>query len=170
MIRAARTSLTLIFLCALVLGATLWGWSALTAPLPKAEEAPLCEDTHVPAGTKVYPDQVVVSVFNASTRSGLASRSRALFAEQGFVAGGDGNGPRGTKVGYAQIWSAEPDNPAVKLVKSFLGPKTPVLKGERLGEGIVVVVGPRFNKLVQGEKSAESERDAMICAPPGTMD
>jgi hypothetical protein len=169
-IRAARTTLTLVFLAAMLLGATIWGWAAVTRPFPSQEDLPVCEDRTVSAGTKVYPDQVAVSVFNASTRSGLAGRTLDLFGDAGFAKADDGNAPRGTKVATAQIWSATPKNPAVKLVRSYLGKGTPVVAGDRLGAGVVVVVGGEFTKLKRGAKAASSRQDSIVCSPPGSTD
>lgn len=170
MTRALRSTLTLVFLVAVLLGAAFWGWGALTAPLPTSEDQPPCEETLVPAGTRVYPDQVTVSVFNASTRSGLAGRTMGLFTEAGFAEGSQGNAPRGTTVTRAQIWADDAKNPAVRLVRSHLGQGTPVVAGEDLGPGVVVVVGQDFEELVKGKKSAKSPSDKMVCIPPEAND
>ena len=64
-----------------------WGWSAVTAPLPKYEDPPICEDTTLAAGDKVYPDQVTVSVINAGNREGLASQTHGAAGGQGLLPG-----------------------------------------------------------------------------------
>lgn len=170
MIRAARTTLTLIFLMAVLVGGGLYGWTRLTAPLPKSEEPPVCEATSIDAGAKVYPDQVTVSVFNASSRNGLAGRTIDLLKDAGFAAASEGNAPKGTNVAHAQIWTDTPDSPDVQLVQSYLGKKTVVTPGERLGLGVVVVVGESFEKLAKGAPSATAAQAASICSPPGSTD
>jgi hypothetical protein len=170
MLRGIRSTITLIFLCALLAGAAFWGWDAAMKPLPQAEDLPLCEDEPVEVGQKVYPDQVTVSVFNASSRTGLAGRTAQLFLDEGFAEGQDGNAPRGTTVTYAQIWTSDPSSPAVRLVKSFLGPRATVVEGEQLGLGVVVVVGEGFEKLVRGKKSATTKQAGFICSPAGSAD
>ena len=170
MTRALRSTLTLVFLVAVLLGAGLWGWGALTAPLPRADDLPPCEDTLVPAGTRVYPDQVSVSVFNASSRTGLAARTMGLFTDAGFAEGDRGDAPRGTTVARAQIWASDPANPAVRLVRSHLGEDTPVVAGEELGVGVVVIVGEDFEALVKGKRSARAGTDTMVCIPPEAND
>src|SRR5215218_9538943 len=158
MLRGIRSTITLIFLCALLAGAAFWGWDAATEPLPEADDLPLCEDEPVETGQKVYPDQVTVSVYNASSRTGLASRTAQLFLDEGFAAGQDGNAPRGTTVTYAQIWTSDPMSPAVRLVKSFLGPRATVVEGEG------------FEELVRGKKWASAKQAGFICSPPGSSD
>ena len=50
MLRGIRSTITLIFLCALLAGAAFWGWDAAMKPLPEAGELPLCEDEPVEIG------------------------------------------------------------------------------------------------------------------------
>jgi hypothetical protein len=170
MLRGVRSAVTLVFLAAVLVGAGLWGWGAAMKPLPEAEEEPLCEDVAVAAGQRVYPDQVAVSVFNASTRSGLASRTAEEFIGSGFGEGDSGNAPTGSEVAYAQIWTSDPESPAVRLVKSHLGPRATITEGEQLGVGVVVVVGEGFEALVKGKKSIKATTDGFVCSPPGTTE
>jgi hypothetical protein len=170
MLQGLRSTITLVFLVAVLIGAAIWGWGAAMKPLPEAEDPPACENTPVEAGQKVYPDQVTVSVFNASPRAGLAGRTLATFVDQGFGEGDSGNAPRGTTVTHAQIWTSDPQSPAVRLVKSHLGPQSTVVEGEALGAGVVVVVGEEFEKVVRGRKSAKARQAGFICSPPGSRE
>lgn len=165
MVRGVRTSLTLLFLVALLAAAAFWGWDAAMRPLPQAEDAPVCVDTAVAKGDKVYPDQVAVSVFNASARSGLATRTVETFGDEGFVEADSGNAPRGSNVKRTQIWTSDPKSPAVRLIKSRLPKKTTVVEGEALGVGVVVVVGDKFKDLRKGKKSVKALQDGFICSP-----
>ncbi|MGI8645043.1 MAG: LytR C-terminal domain-containing protein [Nocardioides sp.] len=168
MLRGVRSTLTLVTLVALLVGAAFWGWGAAMKPLPESQDLPLCEDTAVAAGQKVYPDQVTVSVFNASSRSGLAGRTSALLLDEGFPEGDSGNAPRGTTVAHSQIWTSDPQSPAVRLVESYLGEEATVVEGEQLGLGVVVVVGEEFGELTRGRKSAKARQAGFICSPPGS--
>lgn len=161
-----RSALTLGGLVVIVLVATLWGWAAFTEPFPKEEEIPICEETPVAAGTEVRRDQVVVSVFNGSGRSGLASATSAQLEERGFVPGGIGDAPQ--PAASTQIWSDAPDNPAVRLVQQqFKGAQ--VVPGDALGPGIVVVVGEKFQSLRQKQvESVVVEADATFCKATGS--
>ncbi len=169
MVRGVRTSLTLLFLVALLVAAAFWGWDAAMSPLPEAEDTPVCVDTAVAKGDKVYPDQVAVSVFNASARSGLATRTIESFTDAGFVEGDSGNAPRGTNVKQTQIWTSDRKSPAVRLVKSRLGKRTTVVEGEALGTGVVVLVGDEFKDLKKGQKSVKAVQDGFICSPPDSQ-
>jgi len=170
MMRSLRSTLTIIAMIALLAGAAFWGWGAATEPLPEVQDQPLCEDTPVEPGQKVYPDQVTVSVFNASSRSGLAGRTAGLLLDEGFPEGDSGNAPRGTTVIHSQIWTSDPESPAVRLVKSYLGAQATVVEGEPLGLGVVVVVGEEFGELAKGRKSAKAVQVGFICSPQGTAD
>ena len=162
---ALKSALTLAFLGLLLVVAAVWGWAALTEPLPENEPVAICEDTDVSAGTEVRRDQVVVSVFNGSGRSGLASATSAQLTERGFVAGDVGDSPQPTAT--TQIWADDPTNPAVALVrKQFKQAK--VVSGDTLGVGVVVVVGEKFKTLRPKQvESVLAQADATYCRATG---
>jgi hypothetical protein len=162
---ALRSALTLGVLCLLVLVAAVWGWAALTEPLPQDEPVAICEDTTTSAGEEVRRDQVVVSVFNGSKRSGLAGATSAQLEERGFVPGDVGDSP--LPAATTQIWSADPTNPAVVLVKRQFK-KAKVVQGDALGPGVVVVVGEKFQSLRKKQvESVVAEADATYCRATG---
>lgn len=162
-----KSALTLSVLALLVVVATLWGWSALTEPLPVEEEVPICRDTKVTAGTEVRREQVVVSVFNGSKRSGLAGATSGDLEERGFVPGKVGDAP--DMVGTSQIWTSEPDSPAVLLVRKQFK-KAKIVEGEALGPGVVVVVGGKFKALrTKQVESVVAESDSTFCEATGSQ-
>ncbi|GGO73002.1 LytR C-terminal domain-containing protein [Nocardioides deserti] len=161
-----RSLVTLGVLALLLLVGAAWGWSAATKPFPGAVETPVCVDTELGPGDRLFADRVVVSVLNASRREGLASRTMQLFVDAGFVAGETGNAPRGTEVAYAQVWSDTADDPAVRLVRTRLGPDAGFDRRESVGPGVTVVVGDDFEDLVDGKESVRVKRDSVVCAPP----
>jgi hypothetical protein len=165
-----RSALTLGVLALLLLLGVLWGWRAATEPFEEAEELPVCSPTAVTAGTKVYPDQVTVSVANAGTREGLAGRTMSLFLEGGFGRGGISNAPDGTRVSFAEIWTDDPTSPAVRLVKSHLGKRAKVVRQDSGLPGVNVIVGDDFVKLAAGREWARSPEDSEICSPPAEAD
>ena len=155
-----RTAITLGVLTLLVLVAAVWGWSALTEPFPEDEPVAICEDTTVSAGSEVRRDQVVVSVFNGSKRSGLAGATSAQLAERGFVTGDVGDSP--SPAATTQIWADDPTNPAVALVQQQFK-KAKVVPGEAIGVGVVVVVGEKFKNLKKKQvESVLAEADAVV--------
>lgn len=165
-----RTALTLGVLGVLLLIGVTWGWSAVTAPFPESTDTPICTDTTVPAGTKVYPDQVLVSVANAGNTEGLAGRVMLLLTDAGFGAGRTDNAPPTAEVEFAEIWTDDPRNPAVRLVASRLGERAKIVEAESDLPGVTVIVGDDFTKLVEGRKSTTSDEDSEICSPPAEAD
>jgi hypothetical protein len=161
-----KTLLTLAVLAVLVMAGVTWGWSALTSPFPHTAKESACLTTTLQPGDRVSAPKLIVSVFNASDRVGLAERTMSEFENQGFGPGNVGNAPKGTVVQYAQVWSMDPHDPAVRLVVSRLGRLAHVIKKNHSGPGIVVVVGTRFQKLVPGRSSVKVTRPTTICSPP----
>ncbi len=165
MTQGVRTALTLAALALLLCLAALWGWTAATKPLPAKVDSAVCVDTAVSKGDKVYPQQVTVSVLNGGQREGLAGRTMQLFKDRGFAEGTAGNAAS-AKVRVAEIWTEDPDSPAVRLVASVLGKGVEVKQQTSPGAGVTVVVGDEFRKLAKGRASVTSTEDTEICSPP----
>jgi hypothetical protein len=161
-----KTLLTLAVLAVLLLLGVTWGGASLTHPFPHSEATKTCYPTQLKVGDRVAPPDVTVSVFNASQRGGLAEATMSAFQDQGFGSGDVGNAPKKTVVHYAQIWTSDRTNPAVQLVKSRLGPGTAVVRRKHAGAGVVVMVGPLFQKLQSGKQSVKVTAPATICSPP----
>jgi hypothetical protein len=161
-----KTLLTMGVLAVMVLFGSTWGWSALTSPFPQKAPSKVCLQTAVQPGDRVSAPQVTVSVFNASTRVGLAERTMANFQDMGFGAGNVGNAPKGASVTFAQVWTSKRNNPAVQLVVSRLGPRARIVHQHHQGPGVIVVVGSSFDKLVAGRSSVKVTAPAHICSPP----
>jgi hypothetical protein len=160
--------LTLAVLVVLVfLGVTV-GWASLTKPFPHSTATKICYNTALKPGDRVSAPKVTISVFNASKRVGLAESTMSAFENQGFGPGQVGNAPQDTVVHYAQIWTNHPHDPAVRLVASRLGPNAAIVSRHHAGPGVVVVVGPLFDKLVQGKQSTKVTSPVTICSPPST--
>lgn len=164
MSQAVRTSLTMLVLGGLLLGAALWGWSAATEPLPAQVDPPICVDTPVSTGDEIDPEEVTVTVYNASDRAGLADRTMQALMAAGFAEGQMGNVK--ARVQTAVIWADSPTNPAVQLVADYLGPGVKIEQRDSPGVGVNVVVGEKFGRVVKGVPSVISEEDTEICSPP----
>ncbi|MBO0843206.1 MAG: LytR C-terminal domain-containing protein [Nocardioides sp.] len=160
-----RTFIIMAVLVVLVALAFTWGWKAMTAPFPQKVAAPPCVQTKVKQGDKVYPSQVVVSVLNASSRSGLAGRAMSTLTDKGFVKGSTNNAPSGTKVEGAEVWTSDPSSPAAQLVASWLG-NAKIVRGTASSPGITVVAGPKLGNLTTGKKYVVATKDGEICSPP----
>jgi hypothetical protein len=160
-----RSAATLAGLLVLLLAGVAWAWSAVSEPFPEREKAATCTSTVVSPGDKVYPDQVTVSVINGGTSDGLAGRTLTELAEAGLDRGELGNAPD-AQVNVAQIWAEDVDNPAVRLVLSFLGDGAKVVRRDAPLPGVNVVVGEEFRGVGEGRKFAPAREEATICSPP----
>ena len=164
MLTSLRTGLSLTVLALLVVVVGGWGWAMLTEPFPKKAEAPICSPIDVNAGDHVFPAQVTVSVLNASKREGLAGRTMASLIEDGFAKGTSGNASKRSGVSTVQIWTSDPQSPAVQLVAAWL-PGAKVVRHATTDPGVVVVVGDKFAGAGNGPKSYTAKADATICSP-----
>jgi hypothetical protein len=161
-----KTLLTLAVLAGLLLVGVAWGWSSLTQPFPHKASPKACYPTRLQPGDRVSAPKVTVSVFNASDHVGLAESTMAAFENQGFGPGDVGNAPKGTVVHYAQIWAKDRHDPAVRLVASRLGPHASIVARKHGGVGVIVMVGPLFQELVEGKQSTKVTKPTTICSPP----
>ena len=161
-----KTLLTLAVLAVLLFLGVTFGWSALTEPFPHKAATKVCYPTELQPGDRVSAPKVTVSVFNASTRVGLAESTMSAFENQGFGAGSVGNAPKNAVIHYAQIWTQNRNDPAVRLVASRLGQNAAIVVKKHAGPGVVVMVGPLFHKLVEGKQSTKVTSPTTICSPP----
>ena len=168
-----RSAITLGVLIIVLLLGMVWGWTKLVEPLPglsgDPDEPPeaACTVRIVAKGERVQPDEVTVSVFNAGTTDGLATKTMEQLQTRGFAPGETGNAPNATDVNRVEVWAEHARNPAVLLVASYLGRSAKVVnpKGEALGVGVVVVVGDDFRRVRHGARFVASRVDAEVCSP-----
>jgi len=148
-----------VLLAILGLGAFI-GLRQLFAPLPDATDPPTttkssrCSVTALKAGQRISTRQVEVSVYNAGTRPGLATRTMRLLTSRGFRKAAVANAPRGSGVKVAQIWTTKRRDATARLVAVQFGPAIKVkLKRTDLGPGVDVVVGDGFRRLARVQRS-----------------
>jgi hypothetical protein len=169
--RRVTSAVTLAVLSGLCLLGLLFGIKALTSDLPDdpivKNPDSTCVDREVTAGTKVFPEDVLVSVYNAGTRGGVASKTMSTLQIRGFAAGKTDN-EKGVDVKRVQVWG-NPANPAVQLVAAQFGDAAEITAGrvsqDHSAEGVVVVVGDDFDKLGKKVRHVTADQDATICSP-----
>lgn len=163
---SAKTAITLGVLGLLLILGVSWGFAQVTEPFPGKVDPPICVDTIHPAGERLYPADVTVSVVNASGREGLAGRIMQELVDEGFAQGEIDNAPEGTTVQRVEIWTKDADSSAVLLVRSRLGQAEVLEKPVPGAAGIVVVVGEDFEHIFDnGRPSILAEDDTVVCGP-----
>jgi hypothetical protein len=166
----ARSAVTLVVLCLLLVVAAVWGWNAVTEPFPERADPPPCVDVTVVKGDRVTTEDVLVSVFNGSNRQGLAGATSAELQTRGFFPGDTGNADlvKGKGNGV-QIWTADRRSPAVDLVNRQFAGATVVEQADLPGDGVVVVMGDAFTRLRQPQvSSVKVKRESSYCQATGT--
>jgi hypothetical protein len=161
-----RSAATMVGLAVLLLVGVVWAWSAVTEPFPEGEEVATCTATTVDEGEKVFPAQVTVSVLNAGEREGLANRTMTELEAVGLGKGHLANAPEDTDVSGVEIWAEDLKNPAVRLVRSFLGKDAKLVRRDPQLPGVNVVVGEDFPGVTKGRKSVAAKEQTTICSPP----
>jgi hypothetical protein len=167
--RHVTTGITLLVLiCILAAGAWV-GTQSLLAPLPSensAEPTPSCATKSLRKGQRISTRQVVVSVYNAGTRAGLADTTMSVLTNRGFDRGSVGNAPAGSGVKVAQVWTTRRQDAAARLVALQFGPAIKVkIKRVDLGPGVDVVVGNDFRKLAAARRTLVVRSTQTACLP-----
>jgi hypothetical protein len=163
MTRSARTAATLLVLALIFVAGLAWAWGKVTAPFPDKASDPACNDTLFTAGDKIVPEDVLVSVLNAGDRSGLAGDTMSHLVRMGFGKGDVGDADH-IRV-PAQVWAADPNAPAARLVASYLGKRVPIVDQDSSHPGITVVVNDDFPGVVKGASDEAVEDDTYVCSP-----
>lgn len=167
--RMITSAVTLMVLVGFLIGGVVYGYQQLTAPIPPLTVEPEQECTTVEEGSKLASESVTVSVYNASDRSGFASKTLTRLERRGFRPGSVGNAPTGTDVAKVEVWTQDASDPAAQLVARQFGKKTPVVeKVEPLGPGPDVITGPKARKLKKAPRQIKVQQTVTECVPVET--
>lgn len=164
---ALRTTITMMVLLALLLGAGFYGWSALFSDNngDQSGHRAACVKRTVKAGQRINTSEVRVSVFNAGHIPGKAGDTLRALRRNGFRPGfaGDVN----ARVKTVQIWATDRHDPAVTLVAKQLQGKVTVVKKRSLpGPGINVIVADRFRGVdANAVTYIRLTKPARVCVP-----
>ena len=165
-VRMITSAVTLMVLVAIVVGGVYYGYQQLTAPLPSLRAEPEQSCTTVERGSKLKSESVVVSVYNASDRSGFAGTTLGRLERRGFRPGSVGNAPSGAQVSRVEVWTQDAEDPAAQLVARQFGKKTKIVeKVEPLGPGPDVIVGPKARKLKKAPRQIKVQQTRTECVP-----
>jgi len=139
----------------------VWGYNSATAPIDDGFTVSTAPDDGIvtcsPGETEsivkfLTNSEVVVSVYNAGQRKGLATSTLNQLEERRFRAGAIGNAAD-SSVEYAEIRAKESDSTKAELVAQNFGKKAQIVlddDAELSGPGVNVVIGDKFNKLKAG--------------------
>ena len=168
----ARSAATLGVLVMLCLVGILVGIRALTADLPTdplvESTTEQCENRNIAQGKKIRAEEITVSVFNAGSKAGAASRVMKELQTRGFADGDSGNAPKGTEVIRAQVWSDSPRNSAARLVALQLGAGIKVFAEQAAARSRHRRRGRRpAGQDAEGTRRRSGPRSARnVCSPP----
>ncbi|WP_299055771.1 LytR C-terminal domain-containing protein [uncultured Nocardioides sp.] len=174
MSRKIRSAITLTVMAVVILAGATWAWAALTDPFPEGglfggggttPEVEVCAPRAFGPGDTLSTGQVTVSVLNAGSTAGAAAGTLEELVGAGFGEGVEGNAPEDADVDFVQIWTGDPANPSVRLVKTWVGEDTLVVERELDSPEVFVVVGDRFGDLAEGRESVQVQRDVEVCGP-----
>lgn len=143
------------------------GLRLLTAGTGKVEADTSCQPSVVASGTTLDSNVIVINVFNASSRAGLANRALIDLQTNGFRGGQIGNSTSATKPSRVAILTNDPADPQVKLLARQFRDKVQYAKPDlTVEEGITVIVGQKYRGLKKSPKtSLRTDRDIKICTP-----
>ena len=162
-----RTVITLAILAGFMIFAVTWGFNRVTQPFPEKVGSPPCINTPVAVDEVLRPGAITVSVLNAGGREGLASRTMDDLTAQGFAQGELDNAPDDAKVRSVAIWTDDRTNPAVRLLRSYLGgKKVQIVAGQGTALGLNVIVGEKFPGVKTGLPQIVAQSEGTVCTPP----
>ena len=161
-----RTSVTLLVLVGVVVGAAWYSWQSVTEnddPTVLSTN-PACAPgapTAAPA-----PADIQLNVYNATNRQGLASTVARELRDRGFVILDIDNDPLDkTITGTAEIRANASQQAAASLVASLV-PGSAFIGDERSEAVIDLVLGDAFDKLAAADAPAATATTALpSCAP-----
>ena len=161
-----RTSLTLLFLVALLVAGSVVGWRLVTEDAPElGADDPACEEDRVKSDSKLRAGQVRVNVYNAGSIDGLASTTMRSLSRRGFVEGVVDNAPASMRAQNVLLLDPQPKSGPVRLVAAQFDGDV-VIRQDRddPGDGVDVFVGDRFRGLDDKAKTFVTvQSDTEVC-------
>ena len=164
--RRSLSAVTLLSLLAVLVVFALIGWNTLTAPGPWDGDA-ASSDECIPGlakGDLVRTTDITVSVYNAGTRTGLASQTQEELTARGFLPGDIGNAPEDLEsVREVKVLARSKDDPAAGLVARQFAPGLTPTPHEDIGSGVEVVVGDKFDGLAKAPRRMRAQAAGSGC-------
>jgi len=166
--RHIRTAVTLLVLLGFVSFAALHGWRAISGDAAD-EEAATQQCLPAAPADGPPPGEVQVNVYNATTRSGLASTTAGQLRERGFVILDVANDPLARQIdGTAEVRANPAQQAAANVVLAQL-PGAVFVPDQRAEPTIDLVLGDGFESLavpLPPEPDPASEAETPPAADP----
>lgn len=142
---------------------------ALSGPDTVAAES-TCETKTVAKGEVLSSNLVMVHVYNASRRAGIANRVKINLERRGFLGGVAKNNPGRLRARTVTILTRDPKDPRVKLVaRQFKGKVTTVTPDFELEDGVSVLIGPDYKGLRKAGTKLRATEAVTVCVPSITL-
>ncbi len=158
-IRAIKTPVTLLLLLAFVGFAAKWGLERAREEIPDQPRLPCVVQT---VGPKLKPSHVVVYVYNATDRNGLAKRAGQVLLADGFKVLRRVNAEE--KIEKTTIVGVEENSPEVVLVRSYL-PKAKFVADGRPDHSVDLLLGEDFKEFNSKPMKSVPLPDETACLP-----
>lgn len=157
--RLIATPVILLGLLGVLIWGALWGWKALTAPIPTQSPTPCVTQTVDP----LTGSSVTVRIFNAGFTTGAASRLRDSMAARAFnVIRVDNTEEKVTKV---TIRANQEQGGQVRLVTLQFEPDTFVVEYDDRIDGVIDILLPT-DGIVMAATPAAQIAGGVVCLPP----
>lgn len=163
--RRVRTSLTLLVLVGVVIGAAWYGWRNVIddeEPAVVATDAPCTPNSPTAAPA---PGDIRVNVYNATTRNGLAASVAQQLRQLGFNVVDIANDPLAKTIKGAGEVRGHVDQQAAAGTLTALLPGAAFVPDDRDDPTVDLVLGNGFKNLAKGPDAAAGS-DLPTCAPP----
>lgn len=142
---------------------------AFSSPEPVAAE-PTCEIKKVAKGDVLSSNLVMVHVYNASKRAGIANRVKINLERRGFLGGLAQNNPGRLPSRNVTVLTRDPKDPRVRLVaRQFKGKVDTVTPDFELEDGVAILIGPNYKGLRKAKTKMRSTADVSVCVPTITL-
>jgi hypothetical protein len=174
-----RTPVTLLVLLIVLLGAAFYGWQTIISPATEDDQTttphkkPKCDDVQqFTKGQLIRAHDIVVNVYNAGTRTGLATETLDDLSKRGFEAGAADNAPGTVSAANVTVLTAaKQPSPQEKLVAMQFKGDVKFTQGPTLDPGIDVIVGNDFDAVdKKADRSLRLKKDVSTCASVGKDD
>lgn len=142
---------------------------AFSEPESVAEE-PACEVRQIAPGEVLSSNLIMVDVYNASQRAGLANRVKINLERRGFLGGVTKNNPGKLAPRNVAVLTTDPQDPRAKLVAvQFKGKVRRVEADFPMENDIAVLVGPDYSGFKQARTKLRTDREVTVCVPAITL-